>query len=133
MDRRQFLKTDFATGTAMAGAGTGVWAQASGDPAASVPNRAVTLVVPFSAGSMTDILARSVAEKLSERWKQNVVVENRPGIAGTAGVAKAPADGYTLMLTSNGHTVIKAVNPGVAFDPVKDFAAIPQSPRRLRS
>jgi tripartite-type tricarboxylate transporter receptor subunit TctC len=124
MDRRQFLKTAFTTSTALAGSGTRAWAQASGDAAASYPSRAVTLVVPFSAGSMTDILARSVAEKLSERWKQNVVVENRPGIAGTAGVAKAPADGYTLMLTSNGHTVTKAVNPNVAFDPVKDFVAI---------
>src|SRR3712207_1201356 len=104
MDRRQFLKTAFVTSTAIAGAGTRASAQTSGDPAASYPARAVTLVVPFSAGSMTDILARSVAEKLSERWKQNVIIENRPGIAGTAGVAKAPADGYTLMLTSNGHT-----------------------------
>jgi tripartite-type tricarboxylate transporter receptor subunit TctC len=124
MHRRQFLKTALAT-TALAVAGP-AWAQGSGDPAASFPTRVVTLVVPFSAGSMTDILARSIAEKLSERWKQNVVVENRPGIAGTAGVAKSPADGYTLMLTSNGHAVIKAVNPGVAFDPVKDFVAITQ-------
>jgi len=54
------------------------------------------------------------------------VVENRPGIAGTAGVAKAAPDGTTLMLTSNGHAVIKAVNPNVAFDPVKDFVAITQ-------
>jgi tripartite-type tricarboxylate transporter receptor subunit TctC len=84
----------------------------------------VTLVVPFSAGSMTDILARSVADKLSERWKKSVIVENRPGLAGTAGVAKAPADGYTLMLTSNGHTVTKAVNPSITFDPLKDFVAV---------
>jgi tripartite-type tricarboxylate transporter receptor subunit TctC len=123
MDRRHFLKTALSTTAAIAGGGTRAWAQAS-DESASFPNRMVTLVVPFSAGSMTDILARSVAEKLGERWKQNVVVENRPGIAGTAGVAKAPADGYTLMLTSNGHAVIRAVNPGVTFDPVKDFVAI---------
>src|SRR5215211_4561508 len=117
MDRRHFLKAA-AAATALAGAAPLAWAQ----DAATYPNRGVTLVVPFSAGSMTDILARSVAEKLSERWKQNVVVENRPGIAGTAGVAKAPADGTTIMLTSNGHTVIKAINPNVTFDPVKDFA-----------
>jgi tripartite-type tricarboxylate transporter receptor subunit TctC len=122
MDRRHFLKTAMAT-TALAGAGAPAWAQGAGD-AASYPNRMVTLVVPFSAGSMTDILARSVADKLQERWKQNVVIENRPGIAGTAGVAKAAPDGYTIMLTSNGHTVIKAVNPNVAFDPVKDFVAV---------
>ena len=120
MDRRHFLRTALATTTAIAG--TRAWAQ--GSDAASYPNRMVTLVVPFSAGSMTDILARSVADKLQERWKQNVVVENRPGIAGTAGVAKSAPDGYTVMLTSNGHTVIKAVNPNVAFDPVKDFVAV---------
>lgn len=124
MDRRQFLKTSLAT-TAIASVGTGAWAQASGDPT-TFPNRMVTLVVPFSAGSMTDILARSLAEKLGERWKQNVVVENRPGLAGTGGVAKAPPDGYTLMLTSNGHSVVKAVNPSVAFDPLNDFTAITQ-------
>ncbi|HEX2727913.1 MAG TPA: tripartite tricarboxylate transporter substrate binding protein [Beijerinckiaceae bacterium] len=121
MDRRHFLKTALATTSAIAG--TRALAQAPGD-AGSYPNHTVTLVVPFSAGSMTDILARTLAEKLSERWKQNVVVENRPGIAGTAGVAKTAPDGYTLMLTSNGHTVIKAVNPNVAFDPVKDFVAV---------
>jgi tripartite-type tricarboxylate transporter receptor subunit TctC len=123
MHRRHFLKAALATTAAMTGAGTRAWAQAAGD-AAAYPGRTVTLVVPFSAGSQTDILARSVAEKLADRWKQNVVVENRPGIAGTAGVAKAAPDGYTLMLTSNGHTVTKAVNPNVAFDPLKDFAAV---------
>jgi tripartite-type tricarboxylate transporter receptor subunit TctC len=125
MDRRWFLTIVFATTAAVAGP-AGAWAQGSDAGAASYPNRAVTIVVPFSAGSQTDILARSVAEKLAERWKQNVIVENRPGIAGTAGVAKAAPDGYTLMLTSNGHTVIKAVNPAVAFDPVKDFVGISQ-------
>jgi tripartite-type tricarboxylate transporter receptor subunit TctC len=121
MDRRDFLRSVLAA-AALAGAGMPAWAQ----DAATYPNRSVTLVVPFSAGSMTDILARSVADKLSAQWKQPVIVENRPGIAGTAGVAKAPSDGYTLMLTSNGHTVLKAVNPNIAFDPVKDFVAVSQ-------
>jgi len=93
---------------------------------AAYPNQMVRIVVPFSAGSQTDILARVIAEKLGERWKQQVIVENRPGIAGTASVANAPPDGYTLMLTSNGHTVIKTVNKDVNFDPIKDFAAIGQ-------
>ncbi len=86
----------------------------------------VRLVVPFSAGSMTDLLARVVVEKLSERWKQQVIVENRPGLAGTASVAKATADGYTLMLTSNGHTVIGNLNKNLAFDPLKDFVGVSQ-------
>jgi tripartite-type tricarboxylate transporter receptor subunit TctC len=53
-----------------------------------------------------------------------VIVENHPGIAGTAIVAKAPADGYTLMVTSNGHTIIKSINANVPFDPVNDFVGV---------
>jgi tripartite-type tricarboxylate transporter receptor subunit TctC len=90
------------------------------------PNQTVRIVVPFSAGSMTDILARAVGEKLSTKWNQQVIVENRPGLAGTASVAKAAPDGYTLMLTSNGHTVIASLNQNLNFDPVKDFAPISQ-------
>jgi len=91
---------------------------------APYPNQVVRIVVPFSAGSATDLLARAVGDKLSEKWKQQVVVENRPGLAGTTSAAKSPADGYTLMLTSNGHTVAGALNKSLQFDPVKDFAGI---------
>ena len=93
---------------------------------AKYPEQMVRLVVPFSAGSMTDLLARTVAEKLSERWKQQVIVENRPGLAGTSSVAKATPDGYTLMLTSNGHTVIGSLNKNLSFDPIKDFVGVSQ-------
>jgi tripartite-type tricarboxylate transporter receptor subunit TctC len=96
------------------------------DPAQAYPDRAVRLVVPFSAGSMTDILARSLADKLGETWKQQVIVENRPGLAGTSSVAKSTADGYTLILTSNGHAVISSLNKNIAFDPIKDFATVSQ-------
>ena len=102
------------------------WAQAPSADAAKYPEQMVRLVVPFSAGSMTDLLARVVVEKLSERWKQQVIVENRPGLAGTSSVAKATADGYTLMLTSNGHTVIGNLNKNLAFDPQKDFVGVSQ-------
>jgi tripartite-type tricarboxylate transporter receptor subunit TctC len=94
--------------------------------ASKYPEQMVRLVVPFSAGSMTDLLARVVAEKLQQRWSRDVVVENRPGLAGTSSVAKAPADGYTLMLSSNGHTVIGHLNKNLAFDPVRDFIGITQ-------
>ena len=94
--------------------------------AQNYPNQVVRIVVPFSAGSATDILARALAEKLSERWGQQVVVENRPGIPGTTSVAKSAPDGYTLMLTSNGHTVASVVNKNLQFDPVKDFVGITQ-------
>ncbi len=90
------------------------------------PNQRVTIVVPFTAGSITDGLARILAEKLGDTWKQQVIVENRPGIPGTTAVAKSAADGYTLMLTSNGHTIASAITRSLQFDPVKDFAGVTQ-------
>ena len=101
---------------------TGALAQ---DPA-KYPEQSVRIVVPFSAGSMTDLLARVVGDKLQQRWNRDVVIENRPGLAGTSSVAKGAADGYTLMLTSNGHTVIGHLNKNLAFDPVNDFVAVTQ-------
>ena len=80
--------------------------------------------MPFGAGSVTDIMARIIADEASKRWGQQVIVENRPGLAGTAAAAKATPDGYTIMLTSNGHTVAGLVNKNLPFDPVKDFAGI---------
>jgi tripartite-type tricarboxylate transporter receptor subunit TctC len=88
------------------------------------PSQVVKIIVPFSAGSLTDLLARTLSDKLGRLWKQSVIVENHPGIAGTALAAKAPADGYTLMVTSNGHTIIKVTNPNVPFDPVDDFVGV---------
>jgi len=92
--------------------------------AQNFPTQRVTIVVPFGAGSVTDIMARILADEASKRWGQQVLVENRPGLAGTVGVAKAAPDGYTLMLTSNGHTVAGLVNKNLPFDPVKDFSGI---------
>jgi tripartite-type tricarboxylate transporter receptor subunit TctC len=92
--------------------------------AAKYPEQMVRMVVPFSAGSMTDLLARVISDKLATRWSQQVIVENRPGLAGTSSVAKGAADGYTLMLTSNGHTVISHLNKNLAFDPLKDFVGV---------
>jgi tripartite-type tricarboxylate transporter receptor subunit TctC len=90
------------------------------------PNQMVRIVVPFSAGSITDGLARILADKLAEIWKQQVIVENRAGLPGTTSVAKAAPDGYTLMLTSNGHTIAGVINKNLQFDPVKDFAGVSQ-------
>ncbi|MDO9413992.1 MAG: tripartite tricarboxylate transporter substrate binding protein [Pseudolabrys sp.] len=92
--------------------------------AQAYPSQQVKIVVPFSAGSATDILARIVADKLTGVWGQTVLVENRPGLPGTTAVAKSPADGYTLMLTSNGHTIAGVINKGLSFDPVKDFVGV---------
>jgi tripartite-type tricarboxylate transporter receptor subunit TctC len=92
--------------------------------AQSWPTQRVTVVVPFGAGSVTDILARIFAEDMGRRWGQQVIVENRPGLAGTAAVAKSTPDGYTLMVTSNGHEVAGLVSKDAPFDPVKDFSGI---------
>jgi tripartite-type tricarboxylate transporter receptor subunit TctC len=94
--------------------------------AQTYPAQRVTIVVPFSAGSITDGLARILADKLGEMWKQQVIVENKPGIPGTTSVAKSAPDGYTLMLTSNGHTIASAITKSLQYDPVKDFAGVSQ-------
>ncbi len=99
-------------------------AQPSPGSAQNFPTQRVTIVVPFGAGSVTDIMARIIADEAGKRWGQQVIVENRPGLAGTAAVAKATPDGYTIMLTSNGHTVAGLVNKNPPFDAVKDFAGI---------
>jgi tripartite-type tricarboxylate transporter receptor subunit TctC len=90
------------------------------------PTQTVTIIVPFTAGSNTDILARFLADKLAPLWKHNVIVDNRPGVPGTIGVANGAPDGHTLMMTSNGHTILGALNKGLSIDPIKDFAGIAQ-------
>ena len=92
--------------------------------AQSYPGRTVSIVVPFGAGSITDGMARVIADKLAPMWKQPVIVENKPGLPGTASVARSASDGHTLMLTSNGHTIAAVINKNITFDPVKDFAGV---------
>lgn len=92
----------------------------------SYPSQVVRLVVPVAAGSNADILARIVGDKLSQMWPQQVIVENRPGLAGIASVAKSAPDGHTLLLNSNGQTIIGAINSNLPFDPVKDFVGVSQ-------
>src|SRR4030095_7445190 len=78
------------------------------------PNKPVKIVVPFTAGSATDILARRFGQKLGELWGQPVVIDNRPGAGGTIGaavVAKSPADGYTLLGASAAAAWKAAVSP----------------------
>jgi len=92
--------------------------------AQTYPSQTVRIVVPFNAGSITDGFARILSAKLKDIWRQDVLVENRPGYPGTASVAKAAPDGYTLLLTSNGHTIANANNKSPSFDPVKDFTGV---------
>jgi tripartite-type tricarboxylate transporter receptor subunit TctC len=92
--------------------------------AQTFPSQTVRVIVPISAGSVTDILARTIGDKLSETWRQQVIVENRPGVPGVASAAKSPADGHTLMLFSNGLTVLSAMNKALSFDPIADFSGV---------
>jgi tripartite-type tricarboxylate transporter receptor subunit TctC len=92
--------------------------------AQTFPSQIVRIVVPFTAGSQTDILGRAYADKLQEIWKRDVIVENKPGLAGTAATAKALPDGHTILLVSNGHAMIESLNANLTFDPVKDFIGI---------
>lgn len=98
--------------------------QAAAAQGSAYPSQTVKIIVPFSAGSLTDLLARTLSDKLAPMWKQPVIVENHPGVAGTALAAKSPADGYTLLLVSNGHTVTKMITSNLPFDPVNDFAGV---------
>ena len=91
------------------------------------PSRPITLVVPYTPGTGIDIIARTVGPRLSERWKEAVIVDNKPGASGNIGaaaVAKAPPDGYTLMVTVNTFTITPALYKSIPYDPVKDFAPV---------
>ena len=95
--------------------------------AQSYPNRPVKIVVPFAAGGPADNYARFVAQRLGEELKQSFVVDNKPGagsIIGTDLVAKSPADGYTLLMMSNAHTVNESLIPNKPFALMKDFVGI---------
>ncbi len=95
--------------------------------AQSYPNRAVKIVVPFAAGGPADNYARFMAQRLGEELKQPFVVDNKPGagsIIGTDLVAKSPADGYTLLMMSNTHTVNESLIPTKPFGLMKDFVGI---------
>ncbi len=96
--------------------------------AQTYPTQAVTLVVPFAAGSGTDAVARTVAHKLGERLKQPVVIDNKPGANAQVAaqfVAKAKADGYTLFMTTNtSHSANPALYKDLRYDPVKDFTPV---------
>jgi tripartite-type tricarboxylate transporter receptor subunit TctC len=105
-----------------ASAATDAFAQAQ-----TYPNRPIRVIVPFSAGSGTDIIARTVTDQLSQQLGQPIVVENRVGAAGTIGigqVAKADPDGYTLLIQSTSFAVVSTTYTNPGYDSIKDFAGI---------
>jgi tripartite-type tricarboxylate transporter receptor subunit TctC len=99
----------------------------AGVEAQTYPQRPVRIVVPFGPGGATDIVARSLAQKFSEAWNQSVVVDNRGGAGGIIGsdlVAKATADGHTLLLATAANAANVVFEPKLPFDLVKDFAPV---------
>ena len=116
--RRQVL-----CGVALAATAAGVWAQ-------GYPAKPVRLIVPFAPAGSTDVTARIVAQKLTEGWKQQVIVENRAGAGGNIGadaVAKASPDGYTLLLATTGVMSINhRLYRNLSFDALRDFAPVTQ-------
>jgi len=98
--------------------------------AQAYPNKAIRLVVPYAPAGGTDVLARNVAQKLSESLGQPVVVDNRAGADGVIGsefVARAPGDGYTLMIASSSHAINPTLYSKISFDTAKDFSCITQT------
>ena len=109
-----------AVAAALCAAGP-VWAQAD------YPNKPIKVIVPFSPGGAVDGPMRAIAEQLAKRLKQQVTVENRPGAGSTIGsgeVAKAPADGYTLLLASQTNAISASLYPKLPFNPIEDFVGI---------
>jgi len=111
----------------------GLFAAAAAQPVAAQtagkwPERNITIIVPFPAGSTTDLLARTIGQKLTERLGQQIVVDNRAGAGGRIGadaVARAAPDSYTILLTTNStHAVAPGLGQKLPYDPVKDFAPI---------
>ena len=95
--------------------------------AQTYPSRQITLIIPFTPGGSNDLVGRAIGRKLSEAWGQPVVVENRGGggtLIGSAAVAKAPPDGYTLLLVSPTFTINPATRRTMPFDTARDFTPI---------
>jgi tripartite-type tricarboxylate transporter receptor subunit TctC len=92
----------------------------------SYPNRPIRFITPYAPGGSTTVNARLVGQHLTERWGQNVIVDNRPGgntVIGTELLAKSPPDGYTILLTPSTHSILPMLMK-TPYDPVKDFAPV---------
>lgn len=118
--RRHFLA---ASAVALA---VGLWIPAV-QAQSAYPNRAVRVVVPYPPGGPNDVIARLIAQKLTEQLKQPFVIENKPGATGMTGsdnVAKSPADGYSLLVSASVHVIYPSLFKKVPFEPLKDFVGV---------
>ncbi|MGZ5725499.1 MAG: tripartite tricarboxylate transporter substrate-binding protein, partial [Caldimonas sp.] len=96
-------------------------------PAQSYPTKPIHFVVPFTPGSGTDIIARTVGEVMGRNMGQSIIVDNRPGAGGTiaaGAVAKGEADGYTVLVHSSGHVLNPAIYPNLPYDTLKDLTGV---------
>ena len=121
---RNMLKTFFGVFAALTLIANDARAQTTSGGSQAYPSKAIRIIVPYAPGGPTDILARTVAQRLNEAWGQPVVIENRAGAAGMTGtalVAKSPPDGYTM--ATAGITFVTTVSMGakLSFDPERDF------------
>jgi tripartite-type tricarboxylate transporter receptor subunit TctC len=104
-----------------------LWTCASAVSAQTYPSKPIRIIVPFTPGSATDVMARIVGERLNAAWGQPVVVENKAGAGGTIGIrdtARADPDGYTLAVVSSGHAVNHVLYKDLGYDTLKDFASV---------
>jgi len=109
-------------GAALALGASTAQAQAQG-----YPNRPVRLIVPFAPGGFTDVVARILGQKLSQSLGQQFIVENKPGAGSTIGtdfVAKAPPDGYTLLMVSSTHVISPWIYKSLPYDPIRSFSVV---------
>ncbi|WP_280153946.1 tripartite tricarboxylate transporter substrate binding protein [Piscinibacter sp. XHJ-5] len=123
--RASSTRRAFAVAMALCGAHAAAFAQ----DASAYPSQPLRIVVPYPAGGATDTLARLIATKLQESWRQTVVVENKPGASGTIGndlVAKAPRDGHTILLGITALVQVPSLMPKLPYDVLKDLQPLVQ-------
>ena len=100
---------------------------ACGAAAQTYPTKPIRIIVPFPPAGASDLLTRTIGQKLGETWSRQIVVDNRPGGAGVIGteiVARAVPDGYTLLLAPTGHSINPGLYSKLPYDPQRDFAAV---------
>ncbi len=121
MRRKPFLVSLVASAAGL------VWSVGASAQAQDYPNRPIRVVVPFSAGGAVDGPMRAIAQELGKRLKQQVIIDNKPGAGATIGselVAKAPPDGYTLLLASQTNAISATLYSKLSFNPIDDFTPI---------